>query len=89
MAGLARNEPGYPAEWPLVAWIVKAQAGWACEHCGRALPPGGGRRGRVLGVHHLDGDVHNLTSWNLVALCIRCHGWAERQQPSVDDVDQA
>lgn len=28
-------------------------------------------------------------SWNLVSLCIRCHGWGERQQLSVDDADQA
>lgn len=28
---------------------------------------------RVLTVHHLDGDKHNLAWWNLAALCQRCH----------------
>jgi len=34
---------------------------------------GKGQRGRVLTVHHLDGDKSNSARWNLAALCQRCH----------------
>ena len=39
-----------------------------CGTCG-----GKGQRGRVLTVHHLDGDKANCADWNLAALCQRCH----------------
>lgn len=60
----------YPPEWPAAAWAIKTMAGWACERCGHPhedQPPW------VLTVHHLDGDKWNLQSWNLAALCQRCH----------------
>jgi hypothetical protein len=67
----ARTKAGdYPPEWPAVAWIIKAMAGWQCERCGHdhtPAPPW------VLTVHHLDGNKQNLWSWNLAALCQRCH----------------
>jgi len=59
----------YPAEWPAVAWLVKACAGWRCERCETPHGP----IPRVLTVHHLDGDKANLEHWNLAALCQRCH----------------
>lgn len=59
----------YPPEWPTVAMLVKALAGWKCERCGRPHGPIPG----VLTVHHLDGDKWNLNDWNLAALCQRCH----------------
>jgi hypothetical protein len=72
-----RQQEGYPEEWPLVALIVKAAACWRCEHCGDHLPPGG-TGDEALTAHHLDGDRENLMSWNIVALCLRCHGLVER-----------
>lgn len=71
-AGIERRATAagrYPPEWPQVAWLVKALAGWRCERCEAAHGP----IPRVLTVHHLDGDKANLEHWNLAALCQRCH----------------
>ena len=69
---------GYPAEWPAVSWMIRAQADFRCEHCGRRFPPGGLGE-EALGVHHLDGDRFNLWDWNLVPLCLVDHGLVERE----------
>jgi hypothetical protein len=61
---LARSAP---AGWPTVSWVVRAQADFTCEHCGRRRGPGGLGE-EALGVHHLDGDRFNLWDWNLVPL---------------------
>jgi hypothetical protein len=71
-AGIERRrtaEGAYPAEWPFAAWAIKCMAGWRCERCGVAHGP----IPNVLTVHHLDGNKANLESWNLAALCQRCH----------------
>src|SRR6266481_520148 len=68
---------GYPPEWPLVALLVKVLASWRCEHCG-ARRPAGGAGEEVLTVHHLEGPRENLMTWNLIALCLRCHALVER-----------
>jgi hypothetical protein len=73
-----RQQEGYPTEWPRVALIVKAAAGWRCEHCGVHLPPGGAGD-EALTVHHLEGPLTNLMDWNLVPLCLRDHGLVERE----------
>ncbi len=65
----------------MVAWLVKAQAGWRCEHCGAYRPPGAGDN---LTVHHLDGNSGNLQSWNLVPLCFPCHGLVARLVRDLD-----
>lgn len=77
LPGLARSQQGYPPEWPLVAWMVKAAGGWRCEHCGAHFTPGGAGD-EALTVHHLDGNRDNLQTWNLVALCLRDHALVER-----------
>jgi hypothetical protein len=69
-ASIEASKPGYPPEWPAVAWLVKTIAGWRCERCGRAHTPA---PPWVLTVHHLDGNKANLEHWNLSALCQRCH----------------
>jgi hypothetical protein len=76
---------GYPEEWPMVALVVKAAAGWRCEHCGVHLPAGGAGD-EALTVHHLDQVRDNLMHWNLVPLCLRDHALVERLV--VLDVDQ-
>lgn len=68
-AAAGRGE--YPPEWPAVAWLIKVMAGWRCERCG--VPHGKAALGECLTVHHLDGVKSNLESWNLAALCQRCH----------------
>src|ERR1051326_1218168 len=84
-AAPGRPLQGYPAEWALVALVVKALAGWRCEHCGAHLPPGGAGDA-ALTVHHLEGPLDNLMEWNLVPLCLRCHALVERLVAL--DVDQ-
>jgi hypothetical protein len=59
----------YPPEWPLIAYAIKCMAGWCCERCGVPHGP----VPNVLTVHHLDFDKWNMQTWNLAALCQRCH----------------
>lgn len=61
---------GYPINWPEIATIVKAAAGWKCEHCGHIDDPDAGYG---LTVHHIDDDKSHNDYCNLVALCQRCH----------------
>jgi hypothetical protein len=59
----------YQADWPFIAWAIKCMAGWRCERCGVPHGP----TPNVLTVHHLDEDKANMQTWNLAALCQRCH----------------
>lgn len=60
----------YPNNWKEIADRIKADAGWICERCKH---PNHQQSGHVLTVHHLDGNKANCESWNLAALCQRCH----------------
>lgn len=60
----------YPPDWRVIADRVKAEAGQRCIRCGHPHDPGAGR---MLTVHHLDGDKSNGRWWNLLALCQACH----------------
>ncbi len=78
----------YPNNWDQIAMAIKILAEWRCERCGHPhdvrgeIPcddlcdqkykhPAG--KGRMLTVHHLDGDKSNCVWWNLAALCQACH----------------
>jgi len=81
--GVAENETsmacGYPADWEEIAARIKAAAGWRCEHCGWSHDP---TVGRVLTVHHIDGNPANCNDENLAALCQVCHlRWQGRWLP--------
>lgn len=68
---LAEKEAGdYPVNWPEIATMIKAVAGWHCEHCGHVDDHA---TRHTLTVHHLDRDPANCDYTNLVALCQRCH----------------
>ena len=58
----------YPEDWPDIARRVRMAAGNHCEKCGSPSVPG-----RILTVHHLDGDKSNCADENLVAFCQVCH----------------
>ena len=60
----------YPKNWRTIARQVKSTAGWRCEQCGHLHDPAAGYS---LAVDHIRGDPRNSCSWNLVALCQRCH----------------
>lgn len=83
----------YPPNWPEIARAIKERAGWHCEWCnaahGEAHPITGSKV--VLAVHHLGapdmlanqpGNPHDKFDnrpENLVALCQRCHLWADQE----------
>ncbi len=60
----------YPADWKAIAKLVKDEAGWRCVRCNH---PHDIPAGRMLTVHHFDGDKVNCDRWNLMALCQACH----------------
>ncbi len=60
----------YPIDWECLAWNIKSEAGWLCEHCDH---PHDVEAGYCLTVHHLDMNTANNLYGNLVALCQRCH----------------
>ena len=60
----------YPENWFLIAELIKHRAEWKCVRCKAPHHPEGGY---CLTVHHLDMDKSNCESWNLAALCQRCH----------------
>jgi transcription elongation factor Elf1 len=47
---------------------ARAAAGFHCIRCGSPSV-----KGRILTVHHFDGDKSNDAWWNLLALCQVCH----------------
>ncbi len=67
----------YPSNWRDFALQVKAAAGWRCEQCRHPHAP---KVGYSLTVHHIDGNPRNSCTWNLVALCQRCHLSLHRRQ---------
>ncbi len=62
----------YPPTWVDVARRIKELARWCCERCG-VRNNEDSPDGTMLTVHHLDGNKWNIESWNLAALCQRCH----------------
>jgi len=60
----------YPADWGNIAQACKTAARWLCIRCGHKHDR---LTGRVLTVHHWDGDKGNCAWWNCLALCQRCH----------------
>lgn len=78
----AYRKAEYPAHWDLIADAVKKAAGYTCVRCRHVheVPTG-----YVLTVHHLDMNKANVTPYNLVALCQRCHlnvqGRVDFEQP--------
>lgn len=81
----------YPTDWPKIAREIKERAGWVCEWCNAPHGQPHYKTGSmvVLTVHHLGapkpgnlpGDTHDKFDCrpeNLVALCQRCHLWADR-----------
>ena len=60
----------YPKNWHDIAKRIKEKHNWLCERCHH---PNDKLAGRVLTVHHLDGDPANCADWNLAALCQKCH----------------
>ena len=60
----------YPDNWPEIAHRVKEEAGWRCVRCDHGHDPAAGR---MLTVHHFDGDKGNCEPYNLMPLCQACH----------------
>lgn len=67
----------YNIDWPQIALAVKESAGWRCQNCGHLHDP---TNGYTLTVHHIDCNSQNDETFNLVALCQRCHLHYQRFQ---------
>lgn len=66
----------YPANWKEIAFLVKEDADWKCECCGRQCRRPGepfDTHRRTLTVAHLDHTPENCERSNLRALCAPCH----------------
>ncbi len=69
-AGWLGGDREYPQEWEMgIKKIIRARDEFRCKICGvseNSMP-------RVLDVHHIDYDKHNLSPANLISLCRSCH----------------
>ena len=75
----ARPAPaGYPAEWAGRSWMIRALAGFRCEHCGRCFPLVDSAKRRLVCTIST-ATASNLWDWNLVPLCLVDHGLVERE----------
>ena len=65
----------YPNNWKLIRADILKRAGGCCELCGaKNYEPHWKTGSRViLTVAHIDQDTTNNNSYNLLALCQRCH----------------
>ena len=66
---MKRGRGEYPPDWLMIARRVKDEARWHCIRCGTSHA----HPGRVLTVHHWNGDKADCRWWNLMALCQGCH----------------
>lgn len=72
----SRQESRYTPDWSSVSRNYKKSRNWSCEDCG-VYCGGHDTHKTLLHVHHLDLDPQNNSAWNLVALCVQCHGSME------------
>ena len=69
------NPKLYPPNWKDIAYKVKCKAQWKCQKCGTQHRL---NKGIVLTVHHKDGNPMNCHPSNLIALCQKCHLYAQK-----------
>lgn len=75
----------YPADWPEIAWQLKAEHHYLCERCGHVHDV---ESGHVLTVHHLVPDKSLCEKWNLAVLCQRCHLFVQAKFNLCVEVEQ-
>ena len=66
----------YPADWEKIARIVKDEADWKCEECGRQCYRPGEKcpdARNILTVAHLNHKPWDCRRENLRAMCSGCH----------------
>ena len=76
------GDNGYLEQWPSIASGIRQRDGHVCQRCGINLTG----KGRLLHVHHLDGDRLNNDSSNLISLCVICHSDRDRHRHLVDSI---
>ena len=58
----------YPPNWGIISTVIRTEAGYICEGCGRIFTDGHG-----LQVHHRNGIKNDCSRSNLEVLCAACH----------------
>jgi nitrate/TMAO reductase-like tetraheme cytochrome c subunit len=77
---VGEKRPDYPAEFShRLREKMREQQDRKCAVCGE-------RSNQHLDVHHINGDKHNNTPENLVALCRTCHMNMEHTSQEVQDL---
>lgn len=61
----------YAPEWKRIARTIRHRDEWTCQMC--AATKDQLEWGRLLHVHHIDGDKMNNDGTNLIAVCAKCH----------------
>ena len=76
------GDNGYLEKWPSIESRIRQRDRYVCQRCGIDLSG----KGRLLHVHHLDGDRLNNESSNLMSLCVICHSDRDRHQHLVNSI---
>lgn len=66
----------YAPEWKRIARGIRCRDSWTCQLCGEQRQ----RWGKLLHVHHIDGDKLNNDPLNLISVCFACHPRGPRER---------
>lgn len=58
----------YPPNWAVISKVIRTEAGYICDKCGKIFPDG-----RGLHVHHRNTIKSDCSRANLEVLCAACH----------------
>ena len=58
----------YPPNWAVISKVIRTEAGYICDECGKIFPDG-----RGLHVHHRNTIKSDCSRANLEVLCAACH----------------
>jgi hypothetical protein len=68
------NGKVYPANWHEVRKEIYKRDKWVCQECGvKCFSKSNPHKDRIIQCHHIDYNVDNTDSSNLITLCANCH----------------
>ena len=68
---MLNGKPRSRTRWEAITEEIKSDFGWRCACC--QIKHGTAGRESVLTVFPMDGNEHNHSRENLIALCVACH----------------